>query len=50
MSNFLLYDDLSVVTEVTKQRKDYCLTLNMLNCSKDYKRFVHILNRILDLA
>ena len=26
------------------------LTLNMLNCFKDYKRYIHILNLILDLA
>ena len=26
------------------------LTLNMLNCSKDYKKYVNILNHILDLA
>ena len=31
---------------------EYCrhLTLNMLNCFKDYKRCIHILNHILDLA
>ena len=28
----------------------YVLTLNMLNCIKDYKRYVHILNCILYLA
>ena len=26
------------------------LTLNILNCFKDYKTYIHILNRILDLA
>ena len=26
------------------------LTLNMLNCLKDYRRYIHILNLILDLA
>ena len=26
------------------------LTLNMLNCFKDYKRYIHIVNCILDLA
>ena len=26
------------------------LTLNMLNCFKDYKRYIHILNHILDLV
>ena len=26
------------------------LTLNMLNCFKDYKRYIHILNLILDLT
>ena len=25
-------------------------TLNMLNCFKDYKRYIHVFNRILDLA
>ena len=28
----------------------FILTLNMLNCLKDYKRSIHILNHILDLA
>ena len=26
------------------------LTLNMLNCFKNYERYIHILNHILDLA
>ena len=25
------------------------LTLNMMNCFKDYKKYIHILNRIFDL-
>ena len=33
-----------------RPRGEGVLTLNMLNCFKDYERCIHILNRILDLA
>ena len=33
-----------------QQAHCWLLTLNMLNCFKDYKRYIHILNRILELA
>ena len=33
-----------------KERGSINLTLNMLNCFKDYKRYIHILNQISNLA
>ena len=32
------------------QKSWYLSTLNKLNCFKDHKRYIHILNLILDLA
>ena len=56
MISMMLYhirglDDILKIAMITKYLPAFqVLTLNMLNCFKVYKRYIHIVNPILDLA
>ena len=47
---FIFATNYEAKSEVPKLMVSIILTLNMPNCFIDYKKYIHILNPILDLA